>query len=349
MAKTESNFINMLITLFGVTLIASVSLALVYNITKEPIEKSKTLKKEKAMSIVLPKFDKIITHKVLPPDGKDSVEVNVAYNGEENVGVAIETYTDLGFGGRIRAIVGIKKDGSIHDVVHLEHKETPGLGDKIEKSKSNWSNQFRGKTSSSFPLRVKKDGGDVDAITASTISSRAYCDAINRAYSVFTMEFNKDSENNNQNEQKGLTDFQITNDDYFKKVLPAFDNSPLKTAKKINNFEIYKATYKDALVGYAVKTCAKGYNDNVWLLTGFLKNGKINNIIVLFQKETVGRGDEIKDEIFIKQFRGVDPAKCKIALKESGGNIDAISGSTISTEAFCKALQHAIDLYNKEK
>jgi len=348
MAKTESNFINMLITLFGVTLIASVSLALVYNITKDPIEKSKILKKEKAMSIVLPKFDKIVAHKVLPPESKDSVEVNVAYNGDETVGVAIETYTDLGFSGRIRAIVGIKMDGSIHDVVHLEHKETPGLGDKIEKSKSNWSNQFRGKVSSSFPLKVKKDGGDVDAITASTITSRAYCDAINRAYDVFVLEFNKDN-NVSIKEDKSLTDFQIDNDDYFKKVLPTFDNSPLKTVKKIENFEIFKATFNNKTAGFAVKTCAKGYNDNIWLLTGFLPNGKINNIIVLFQKETVGRGDEIKDEIFIKQFRGIDPSKCKIALKDSGGNIDAISGSTISTEAFCKALQKAIDLYNKEK
>jgi len=348
MAKTESNFINMLITLFGVTLIASVSLALVYNLTKEPIEKSKTLKKEKAMSIVLPKFDKIVSHKALPPESKDSVEVNVAYDNNENVGVAIETYTDLGFGGRIRAIVGFRMDGSIFDVVHLEHKETPGLGDKIEKSKSNWSDQFKGKNSSSFPLKVKKDGGDVDAITASTISSRAYCDAINKAYKVFTLEFKKDNVAN-ETIDKSLTDFQITNDEYFKKVLPTFDNSPLKNVKKIDNFEIFKATNKNVLVGYAIKTCAKGYNDNIWLLTGFLPNGKINNIIVLFQKETVGRGDEIKDEIFIKQFRGIDPTKYKIALKTNGGNVDAISGSTISTEAFCKALQQAIDLYNMEK
>lgn len=240
-------------------------------------------------------------------------------------------------------------DGSIHDVVHLEHKETPGLGDKIEKSKSNWSNQFRGKNSANFPLKVKKDGGDVDAITASTISSRAYCDAINRAYKVFKLEFNDGSNANNEVEDKSLTDFQITNDGFFKKVLPAFDNSPLKTAKKLGNFEIFRATLKNNLVGYALKTCSKGYNDNVWLLTGILPNGKINNIIVLFQKETVGRGDEIKDEVFIKQFRGIDTRNCKITLKDSGGNIDAVSGSTISTEAFCKALQNAIDLYNKEK
>ena len=185
MAKTESTFINMFVTLFAVSLIASMSLAAIYNVTKEPIAKSKALKKEKAIAKVLPEFDKIETFKILPPTGKDSVEFNLAFKGTDTVGVAIETYTDNGFGGRIKAMVGIKKDGTIHDVVHLEHTETPGLGDKIDKSKSVWSDQFKGKAADNFPLVVKKDGGEVDAITAATISSRAYCDAINRAYESY--------------------------------------------------------------------------------------------------------------------------------------------------------------------
>lgn len=185
MAKRESNFINMFVTLFAVSIIASISLAAVYNVTKEPIAKSKALKKEKAIANVLPEFDKIETFKVMPPNGKDSVEFNLALKGSDTVGVAIETYTDNAFGGRIKAIVGIKNDGSIHDVVHLEHTETPGLGDKIDKSKSTWSDQFKGKNADAFPLVVKKDGGQVDAITAATITSRAYCDAINRAYESY--------------------------------------------------------------------------------------------------------------------------------------------------------------------
>jgi electron transport complex protein RnfG len=66
------------------------------------------------------------------------------------------------------------------------------LGDKIEKEKSldkstgkSWSSQFEGKDPAEFRLAVKKDGGDVDAITAATISSRAFCDAVQRAYDEF--------------------------------------------------------------------------------------------------------------------------------------------------------------------
>jgi len=185
MAKRESSFINMLVTLFAVSLIASISLAAVYNVTKEPIAKSKALKKEKAISNVLPEFDRIETFKVFPSTGKDSIEFNMAFKGEDTVGIAIETYTDNGFGGRIKAMVGIKHDGTVYDVFHLEHTETPGLGDKVDKSKSTWSDQFKGKISDNFPLIVKKDGGNVDAITAATITSRAYCDAINRAYETY--------------------------------------------------------------------------------------------------------------------------------------------------------------------
>lgn len=185
MANKESTFINMVATLLTVTLIASFSLAGVFNLTKEPIAKAKALKKENAIKMVLPSFDKIETFKIMPLSGKDSLEFNLAFLENDTVGIAIETYTDNGFGGRMKAMVGILKDGAIHDVVHLEHKETPGLGDKVEKSKSTWSDQFKGITTQDFPISVTKDGGKVDAITAATITSRAYCDAINRANETF--------------------------------------------------------------------------------------------------------------------------------------------------------------------
>ena len=82
-------------------------------------------------------------------------------------------------------MVGFLPDGTIHNISVLEHKETPGLGDKMTKAKSDWSVQFNGKDPSDFKLMVTKDGGDVDAITASTISSRAFCDAVDRAYKAY--------------------------------------------------------------------------------------------------------------------------------------------------------------------
>lgn len=76
-------------------------------------------------------------------------------------------------------------DGTINNTSVISHSETPGLGDKMVEGKGTFSLQFKGKDPASFKMQVKKDGGDVDAITASTISSRAFCDAMNLAYEVF--------------------------------------------------------------------------------------------------------------------------------------------------------------------
>lgn len=185
MAKKESSFINMLLTLLVVTAVASLALGGAYNLTKEPIAKAKALKQQKAIENVLPPFDRLESVKVPDADGNDSLTFNIAYKGEEAVGVAVNTYTNEGFSGNIKLMVGLLPDGSINNISVLEHKETPGLGDKMQKSKSDFSNQFNGKNPATYKLSVTKDGGDVDAITAATISSRAYCDAVQRAWDTY--------------------------------------------------------------------------------------------------------------------------------------------------------------------
>ena len=198
MAKKESTFLNMVLTLFIVTAVASFTLASVYNLTKEPILRAREEARQAAIRLVVPDFEELKLKRFMPSTGSDSLEFNLAYSGGELVGIAVATYTAMGYSGRIRAMVGFQPDLSIFDVVHLEHAETPGLGDKIDKSKSDWSNQFRGFYPAERILRVRSDGGDVDAITAATITARAYCDAINRAY--LTLMENKENIINKEGE-----------------------------------------------------------------------------------------------------------------------------------------------------
>jgi len=115
----------------------------------------------------------------------DSLTFYFANKGDKQVGTAIETYSNKGFGGRIDIMIGLLDNGTIYNTAVLAQKETPGLGDKMQKSKSDFSVQFNGKNPAEFRLKVKKDGGDVDAITAATISSRAFCDAIRRAHDAY--------------------------------------------------------------------------------------------------------------------------------------------------------------------
>jgi len=183
-AKTESNFKNMVLALFLVTGIAALALGGVYVLTKEPIAIAKQKKLEAAIKAVLPEFDTITISKAFDPDGDSLTFYRAAKEGKP-IGVAVETYTNKGFGGNIDVMVGFSEDGTITNTSVLSLKETPGLGDKLQKSKSNFSDQFIGKNPANFKLLVKKDGGDVDAITAATISSRAFCDALQRAFDTY--------------------------------------------------------------------------------------------------------------------------------------------------------------------
>jgi len=102
------------------------------------------------------------------------------------IGYALKTFTEKGYSGKISIMVGINSNGLINETVVIDHKETPGLGTGM--SKTSFKNQFIGKSPvNGFKLKVKKDGGDVDAITAATISSRAFCDSIDRAFKVYSI------------------------------------------------------------------------------------------------------------------------------------------------------------------
>ncbi len=155
----------------------SAALGFVYTLTKEPIEKANKMKEVRAITDVLPEFDNDPTVNIKSVEGLDYY---TATKNEEIVGYAVKSYTDKGFSGHFTMMVGFKPDGTIHNITVLDHKETPGLGTKMKEPK--FKDQFPGKNPESFKLKVKKDGGPVDAITAATISSRAFCDGVQRAY-----------------------------------------------------------------------------------------------------------------------------------------------------------------------
>jgi len=184
MAKTESSFKNMVLSLTLISLVASAGLGFVYEFTKKPIELSNLNKKVNAIKQVVPEFNNNPYNEMfrLPTGEGDSLDIYPAKKDSVVVGYAVTTYTNKGFSGHITIMAGFKPDGSIVNITVLQHKETPGLGTKMTDPK--FKDQFIDKNPSDFKLKVRKDGGPVDAITAATISSRAFCDAIQRAYNT---------------------------------------------------------------------------------------------------------------------------------------------------------------------
>jgi Na+-translocating ferredoxin:NAD+ oxidoreductase subunit G len=184
MAKAQSTFKNMVMSLTLISLAASACLGFVYEFTKKPIELSNLNKKLDAIKQVVPEFDNNPNNEMfkLPTGDGDSLEIYPAKKDNVVVGYAVNTYTRKGFSGTVTLMAGYKPDGTIINISVLEQKETPGLGTKMTESK--FKDQFNDKNPSQFKIKVKKDGGQVDAITAATISSRAFCDAVQRAYNT---------------------------------------------------------------------------------------------------------------------------------------------------------------------
>ena len=185
-AKKEASIWRLVIVLTSIALIAGLALTGVYALTKGPIEKGQKEKKEKALQAVMPDYQGTVRDTEIVDADNEEIPVHLAIgeNGEL-CGAGIETYTKKAFAGRFDLMVGFDSTGTIVNTEVLKAGETPGLGDKINKNKSEFANQFNHQNPADFQLVVKKDGGDVDAITAATISSRAYCDAVQRAYDIF--------------------------------------------------------------------------------------------------------------------------------------------------------------------
>ncbi|OFX69600.1 MAG: hypothetical protein A2X12_09305 [Bacteroidetes bacterium GWE2_29_8] len=179
MAKLESTLKNMILSLLFISMGMSAALGYVYVLTKKPIEEASKKAETSAITDVLPAFDNDPLAEVKEIEG---LRYYIGKNKGETIGCAVKTFTDKGFSGHFELMVGFKPDGTINKIAVLDQNETPGLGDKM---KTKWKDQFNEKNPSNFQLVVKKDGGMVDAITASTITSRAFCDAVSKAYDGF--------------------------------------------------------------------------------------------------------------------------------------------------------------------
>ena len=186
MSKKKDTFINMVVSLFVITIISGFSLGFVNDLTIAPKAKAKLEKKVNALKLVLPTFDNNPVEEVLlvaSEAAKDSVEIYPAFAKNDFVGAAVIGSTEKGFSGLIKIMVGFNQAGDIKNIEVLEQKETPGLGTKMKDEK--FLAQFRDKNPSTYNLKVTKDGGKVDALTGATITSRAFGEAVEMAYSEF--------------------------------------------------------------------------------------------------------------------------------------------------------------------
>ncbi len=195
MSRSNASLPRMIASLGTITILAAAILAAVYSLTEKPISESADRTRQEAIAAVTPEFDNnpVADAVSITPDGEaEALPFFPGTLGGEFAGAAVQTYSDSGFSDRISLMVGFDAQGNITGYQVLAHTETPGLGAKMDQ----WfrdpkdSRSVIGLNPATEPLTVKKDGGQVDAITAATITSRAFLEAINRASKCFTIYVN---------------------------------------------------------------------------------------------------------------------------------------------------------------
>ena len=179
MKKLKSTLPNMAIVLTSIAVVAGLALGYVNSITAEPIKQIKAQQLSDGIKAVLA-ADEV---KVEAPDTLESGAV--LYRTDK--GVAVQATDPNGFGGKLTVLVGFNDEGLIQGYQVLETSETPGLGAKAgEWFQKDQKGDIIGKNPGEKELAVSKDGGEVDAITASTITSRAFLRCVNAAYAALS-------------------------------------------------------------------------------------------------------------------------------------------------------------------
>lgn len=368
MKKLPSTLPNMILSLGIICLIIAGILALVNVATKDTIAQAETKAKVEAIKEIVPAFDNN------PYEEQDTVAleseprpliVYPAMQGGQLVGYAIETYTDAGFAGHIDIMVGFDMQSQIVGFKVLKHGETPGLGAKIQEwftspaPNADLIRDVRGlDMSQASPLKVSKDGGKVDAITAATISSRAFIDALERAYRVYQSVVGEGGPTAQPTESNCELPEREVIDSLFNTLLPAYrlvDKAKSGTTDEGTLWLIqsYGTNDMSEATGLLVVTTSDDDYEGRCLpmLVCFDNNGALaafaiadlnaKGKLISISKDYGGNQDPATTKPSKKSLIGKKVTPASLKLRKDGGSIDAVSGSTVSSRAILQGIARA--------
>lgn len=367
MKKLPSTLPNMILSLGIICLIIAGILALVNVATKDTIAQAETKAKVEAIKEIVPAFDNnpYEERDTVTLEGEDPITVYPATQGGQPVGYAIETYTDKGFAGHIDIMVGFDMQSQIVGFKVLKHEETPGLGAKIQEwftspaPNADLIRDVRGlDMSQASPLKVSKDGGKVDAITAATISSRAFIDAIERAYRVYQSVTGEGAPTAQPTASNCELPEREVIDSLFNTLLPAYrlvDKAKNGTSDDGSLWltQSYGTNDMSETTGLLVVTISGDDNeghcapmlvcfDNSGTLTAFaVADVEATDQLVSISKEYGGNQDPATVKPSKKSLIGKKVTPSSLKLRKDGGSVDATSGPTVSSRAILQGIARA--------
>ena len=367
MKKLPSTLPNMILSLGIICLIIAGILALVNVATKDTIAQAETKAKVEAIKEIVPPFDNnpYEERDTVALEGEGSLAVYPATQGGQPVGYAIETYTDAGFSGHIDIMVGFDMESQIVGFKVLKHEETPGLGAKIQEwftspaPSADLIRDVRGlNMSQASPLKVSKDHGKVDAITAATISSRAFIDALERAYRAYQSIVGEGGSVAPAAESLCMLPEREVIDSLFNTLLPAYrlvDKEKTGTADDGTPWLIqsYGPNNMSETTGLLVVTTSDNdYEgrclpmlvcfDNKGVLTAFaIADLNATGKLLSISNHYGGNQDPATAKPSKSSLIGKKVTPASLKLRKDGGAIDAVTGSTVSSRAILQSIARA--------
>jgi electron transport complex protein RnfG len=288
----------MIITLLIITIICSIVLSFVYSFTSPRIT-------ETQRNLIIAGLKEAITAHDFIEIIPDTLWRAVDSSGNF-IGIVFRVFPQ-GYGGPIPTTVGLNLDGEITGVRVASAaeglKETPGLGVKI--TEPDFLKQFIGKCPPD--VQIKKDGGQIDAITAATISSRAVCNGIAKGIEKYTKYLNPPDK---------------------KSVFPSAQGFA-----EIIKDTLWYAVKDTDTIGIVFIGITEGYVDCIRFIVGVDRRKKITGIEILYSNETEGVGEVIQDKEFLAKFKKGYP--------------DTITGATVSSKALIDAVKNYIDRFKE--
>lgn len=262
-----------------------------------------------------------------------------------------------GFGGMIETLVGVDPSGKITGIKIIAHEETPDYGGLMEEirqgEKSPWfQKQFIGK-SAKDDVKIKANGGTIDALSGATISSEAFTKSINEGLkhlqAVLSGEtYEAPKEEAKAEESAPAAAEEIDPEDVLEDVLPAMFGGYEKAEGDFQYWTAYRDPDKEEVGGYLFVAEGEGFTSTIKTLIAVDPELTIIGAKLLFQEETDGWGSKLtevkegEDEPwFIAQF--IDKTPADIALTADGGKIDAISEATITSTAVTKSVADGLE------
>lgn len=356
-SKKKSSILVNTLVLVAVTFVAVLALAVVNQITMEPIARAEINARAKVYASVYPnayEFQEIEngealiegSAELLSGAGYDGCFVNDALAVTDSngsiAGYVIAATSPSGYGGNVQIAIGIS-DGKLTGFDVVAQTETAGLGSKI--TEDSFKSQFAGKpvTALEYTKTGATQDNQIDAVSGATISTGAVTDAVNSAIAFYQANFGGGLQT-----QEEIDPLEKAFPDVSRDELTPIDvtNGELSEVCTVN--EAYKA--KD--LGYVVvATAHNGYqNNDLQIALGIGNDGTIKGFATVICNETKTLGGQCTTDEFAQQFAGM--AVNKVTSVPSGADnknnqIDAIAGATHSTDAVLTAVNGAVDYYNQ--